>query len=97
MSQKKSDQLPADLQTLMTESVRDSAQNITTQLRIADQKAVKEAKANPDITIHDWSQEERKKFRQIAMGEWEKYAKRSPNAQKVYDSISTYLKDADLL
>ncbi|MGR5177375.1 TRAP transporter substrate-binding protein [Vibrio parahaemolyticus] len=97
MSQKKWDKLPADLQTIMTVSVRDFAQNITTQLRIADQKAVKEAKANPDITIHDWSQEERKKFRQIAMGEWEKYAKRSPNAQKVYDSITTYLKDADLL
>ncbi|KGY13018.1 MAG: TRAP transporter substrate-binding protein [Pseudomonadota bacterium] len=97
MSQKKWDKLPADLQEIMTVSVRDFAQDITTQLRIADQAAVKEAQANPDITIHDWSQEERKKFRQIAMGEWEKYAQRSPNAQKVYDSITTYLKGAGLL
>ena len=97
MSQKKWDKLPVDLQEVMTVSVRDFAQDITTQLRIADQKAVKDAEANPEITIHDWSQEERKKFRQIAMGEWEKYAKRSPNAQKVYDSITTYLKDSGLL
>ncbi|MGR5067599.1 MULTISPECIES: TRAP transporter substrate-binding protein [Vibrio] len=97
MSQKKWDKLPADLQEIMTVSVRDFAQDITTQLRIADQAAVKEAQANPSITIHDWSQEERKKFRQIAMGEWEKYAQRSPNAQKVYDSITTYLKGAGLL
>jgi len=97
MSQKKWDKLPGDLQEIMTVSVRDFAQDITTQLRIADQAAVKEAQENPDITIHDWSQEERKKFRQIAMGEWEKYAQRSPNAQKVYDSITTYLKGAGLL
>ncbi len=97
MSQKKWDKLPADLQEIMTVSVRDFAEDITTQLRIADQKAVKEAEANPNITIHDWSEEERRKFRQIAMGEWEKYAELSPNAKKVYDSITTYLKDSGLL
>ncbi|MCG9698968.1 TRAP transporter substrate-binding protein [Vibrio natriegens] len=97
MSQKKWDKLPADLQEIMTVSVRDFAEDITTQLRIADQKAVKEAEANPNITIHDWSEEERKKFRLIAMGEWEKYAELSPNAKKVYDSIMTYLKDSGLL
>ncbi|MCF7480990.1 TRAP transporter substrate-binding protein [Vibrio sp. J1-1] len=97
MSQKKWDKLPADLQEIMTVSVRDFAEDITTQLRIADQKAVKEAEANPNITIHDWSEEERKRFRLIAMGEWEKYAELSPNAKKVYDSITTYLKDSGLL
>lgn len=97
MNQKKWDKLPADLKEIMTVTVRDFAQDITTQLRIADQIAVKEAESNPDITIHDWSQEERKKFRQIAMGEWKKYAERSPNAKKVYSSITTYLKEAGLL
>ncbi len=97
MSQKKWDKLPADLQEIMTVSVRDFAEDITTQLRIADEKAVKEAEANPNITIHNWSEEERKKFRQIAMGEWKKYSELSPNAKKVYDSITTYLKDSGLL
>jgi TRAP-type mannitol/chloroaromatic compound transport system substrate-binding protein len=97
MSQKKWDKLPADLQAILTVSVRDFAQDITTQLRIADQKAVKEAQANPEITIHDWPASERKKFRQIAMGEWASYSKSSPNAKKVYDSITSYLKEAGLL
>ncbi|WP_434361790.1 TRAP transporter substrate-binding protein [Parasalinivibrio latis] len=97
MSQKKWDQLPDDLKQILTVSVRDFAQDITTQLRIADQQAVKQARQNPKITIHDWSMEERKKFRQIAMGEWEKFAERSPNAKKVYQSITSYLKDAGLL
>jgi TRAP-type mannitol/chloroaromatic compound transport system substrate-binding protein len=97
MSQKKWDKMPADLQEILIVSVRDFAQDMTTQLRIEDQKAVREAQADPNITIHDWSADERKKFRNIAMGEWEKYAKRSPNAQKVYDSITTYLKESGLL
>lgn len=97
MSQKKWDKMPADLQEILIVSVRDFAQDMTTQLRIEDQKAVREAQADPNITVHDWSADERKKFRNIAMGEWEKYAKRSPNAQKVYDSITTYLKESGLL
>jgi TRAP-type mannitol/chloroaromatic compound transport system substrate-binding protein len=97
VSQKKWDKLPADLQEILTVSVRDFAQDITTQLRIADQLAVKEAQANPEITIHDWSAEERKKFRAIAQSQWEIYAQKSPNAEKVYQSISAYLSENGLL
>ncbi|TPE53340.1 TRAP transporter substrate-binding protein [Maribrevibacterium harenarium] len=97
MSMKKWNKLPADLQAIMTVSVRDFANDITTQLRIADQKAVKEAAANPNITIHNWSDEERKKFRAIARTQWEEFAKQSPNAQKVYDTVTSYLEDNGLL
>ncbi|KZN14163.1 MULTISPECIES: TRAP transporter substrate-binding protein [Marinomonas] len=97
MNKKKWDKLPADLQTILTVSVRDFAQDMTTQLRIADQAAVKAAQADPNITIHDWSAEERKKFRAIARTQWEEFAKSSKNAQKVYDSITSYLEQNGLL
>lgn len=97
MSKKKWDKLPADIQAILTVSVRDFAEDITTQLRIADEAAVKVAKANPKITIHNWSPEERKKFRAIARVQWKEFAKRSPNAQKVYDSITQYLEENGLL
>ncbi|MBD5770999.1 TRAP transporter substrate-binding protein [Marinomonas colpomeniae] len=97
MNQKKWDKLPADIQAILTVSVRDFAQDITTQLNIADQIAVKAAQADPNITIHDWSAEERKKFRAIARTQWEEFAKGSKNAQKVYDSITTYLETNGLL
>lgn len=97
MSLKKWNKLPEDLQAIMTVSVRDFANDITTQLRIADQKAVKAAQEDPNITIHDWSAEERKKFRAIARTQWEEFAKESPNAQKVYDSVTTYLEENGLL
>ena len=45
----------------------------------------------------DWSPEERAKFRSIATGQWESVAGQSENAQKVYDTLTTYLKDAGLL
>ncbi|MBR9883288.1 MAG: TRAP transporter substrate-binding protein [Oceanospirillales bacterium] len=97
VSQKKWDKLPTDLQEILTVSVRDFAQDMTTQLRIADQQAVKAARNNPDITIHDWSAEERKKFRAIARSQWEEFAKESDNAMKVYTSITTYLEENGLL
>ncbi|CUB03369.1 TRAP transporter substrate-binding protein [Marinomonas fungiae] len=97
MSMKKWEKLPEDLQEIMTTSVRDFANDITTQLRIADQKAVKVAQQDPNITIHDWSAEERKKFREIARTQWAEFAKQSPNAQKVYDSITSYLEENGLL
>ncbi|PIE42554.1 MAG: C4-dicarboxylate ABC transporter substrate-binding protein [Gammaproteobacteria bacterium] len=97
ISQKKWDELPEDLQTLLVQSVKDLAIDMTTKLKKADEKAVEEAKKNPKITIHDWSAEERKKFRAIAQTQWEKFAGRSPNAKKVYDSVTGYLKEKGLL
>ncbi|MEZ8143041.1 C4-dicarboxylate ABC transporter substrate-binding protein [Enterovibrio norvegicus FF-33] len=97
ISQKKWDAMPADLQEILTTSVRDFSYDITTQLKIADQAAVTEAQNNPNITIHDWSGEERKKFREIAKTQWKVFAERSPNAQKVYDSVTLFLTSNGLL
>lgn len=97
ISQKKWDAMPADLQEILRTSVRDFSYDITTQLKIADQAALKEAQANPAITIHNWSDEERKKFREIAKTQWKVFAERSPNAQKVYDSVTTFLTSNGLL
>lgn len=60
-------------------------------------KAVNEAREDPSITIHDWSAEERKKFRAIAREQWKIYAEQSPNAQKVYESVSGFLESQGLL
>jgi TRAP-type mannitol/chloroaromatic compound transport system substrate-binding protein len=97
VSQKKWDKLPMDLQEILTISVRDFSYDMTTQLKIADQAAIKEAQANPDITIHDWSADERKKFRSIAQSQWKVFAERSDNAGRVYKSVTTFLSENGLL
>jgi TRAP-type mannitol/chloroaromatic compound transport system substrate-binding protein len=89
--------LPDDLKQVMEESVKQFAQDQVAALKAADEAAVEEAKAGGEITVHDWSDEERAKFRQIAMGEWEKVAERSENAGRVYESLTSYLRENGLI
>jgi TRAP-type mannitol/chloroaromatic compound transport system substrate-binding protein len=97
MNLKEWKELPEDIQAILTTSVRDFANDISTQLALADVEAVKEARSDPAITVHDWSDAERKQFRTIARDQWEIYAEQSPNAQKVYDSVTAYLESQGLL
>lgn len=91
------DGLPADLQEILTVSVRDFARDMVQQLEMLDAKAVREVSNDPSVTIIDWPAEERKKFRNIARSQWENWATRSPMAQKVYDKVTAYLRDQGLL
>ncbi len=97
MNKSKWDSLTADQQAALEESVQEFAQLQVATLREADQEAVQAAQAAGDITVHDWPAEERAKFRQIAQGEWQKVAERSENAQKVYDTLTSYLTEAGLM
>ena len=54
-------------------------------------------RANPDITVIDWSFEERKKFREIAVEAWHAMAKKSPLAQEALDSNLAYMRKIGLL
>ncbi|SFQ24466.1 TRAP-type mannitol/chloroaromatic compound transport system, substrate-binding protein [Roseivivax halotolerans] len=97
MNKSKWDSLSEEQQTMLETSVQDFAQMQIETLNEADQQAVEEAKASGEVTVHDWSDEERAKFRQIAQGEWEKVAERSDNAQKVYDALTAYLSEQGLM
>lgn len=97
ISEKKWNELPADLQQLLTQSVRELAQDITAKLKAADEVAVQEAMADPNITIHDWSPEERKKFYKIARSQWQVFSMHAPNAERVYRSVTKFLKKKGLL
>lgn len=97
MNKQKWDALPEDLQATLEQTVRDFAQHQVKTLSEADEKAVAQAKEGGEITVHNWSDEERAKFRSIATGEWEKLADRSDNARKVYDTLTGYLKEKGLI
>ncbi len=97
MNKAKWDALPEDLKAVLEESVADFATAQVAALAERDLKAVEEAKAGGEITVTDWSAEERAKFRTIATGEWAKVAARSDNAQKVYEVLTGYLKENGLM
>ncbi|MEH6631553.1 MAG: TRAP transporter substrate-binding protein [Halopseudomonas aestusnigri] len=97
MNKAKWDALPADIQKILEISVRDFAIDMTSKLAMKDLKAVAEASKDPSLTIHNWSAVERAKFRKIAQNQWAEVAKRSENAQKVYDVLLGYLTSQGLI
>lgn len=62
-----------------------------------DRQLVARDKAAGELTIIDWSQEERDKFRAIAQEAWADFAKGSDLAQEVYDAHIAFMKEAGLL
>lgn len=90
------DSLPEDIQTIFQETVAEVAQRTIAEVDEKDAAAIEEAKAQ-GATIHDWPDEERAKFRTIATGEWEKVATESESAQKVYDTLTSFLREEGLL
>ncbi len=97
MNKAKWDALPEDQQQALTDSVRAFSRSQVAALAEKDQAAVAEAEQNPEITVHNWSDEERAKFRTIAVGEWETVAEKSENARKVYDVLTGYLRDNGMM
>ncbi len=64
---------------------------------LQDRKIAAEQKAGNDVTVIDWSKEERAKFRQIAVGAWEDFATKSPLAKEALDAHVNYMKSVGLL
>ncbi|MGJ8532979.1 MAG: TRAP transporter substrate-binding protein [Alphaproteobacteria bacterium] len=97
MNKGKWDGLSDDVKAALEESVREFSLSQVAALAARDLEAVAAAKAGGTVTVSDWPAEERAKFRTIATGEWAKVAARSDNAQKVYDVLTTYLKENGLM
>lgn len=97
LNKAKWDALPDDLKKIMEETVKEFQQTQLKGNREADLAAVEAAKAGGKITVHDWSAEERAKFRALGTAEWAKVAEKSPMAKKVYDTLTAYLKSKGLL
>jgi TRAP-type C4-dicarboxylate transport system substrate-binding protein len=62
-----------------------------------DKELVARDKAGKDITVIDWAQSERDKFRELATGAWEAYARATPLGKEAYDSHMSYMKKKGLL
>ncbi|WP_227368606.1 TRAP transporter substrate-binding protein [Halomonas sp. M20] len=91
------DSLPDDLKSMLESSVVDMGDEMVAKLKELDQEAVEEVRQNPDIEIIDLPDEERAKFRNIAEKEWAIWAEKNDMTQKVYDSVTAYLKENNLM
>ena len=64
---------------------------------LQDRVVAEKYRAGDDVTIIDWPQEERDKFREIAMSAWEDYAAKSDLAQEALKAHTDYMKTIGLL
>ena len=90
------DSMPADLQQILEFSVDWLAYEQISIIAMADLEAIVEARAQ-GATVHNWSQEERAKFRAFAREQWAKKATESADAQRVFDSLTSYMEAQGLL
>ncbi|MFV0333120.1 MAG: TRAP transporter substrate-binding protein [Tropicimonas sp.] len=96
MNKAKWDALPDDVKQAFTDSIKVFQDNQVNGLKERDLAAVSEAEA-AGVTVHNWPDEERARFRAIAQEEWKNLAQGSPMAQKVYDTLTAYLTENGLL
>ena len=82
---------------LLTDAVHQYADDLASTMRERDEAVAEKLRNSDDVTLHSWSEEEKRKFRQISKDQWQAYAGRSENAQKVYDALTSYLKSQNLL
>lgn len=64
---------------------------------LEDQKIADAQRKGGEITVIDWSGEERAKFREIAVGAWEDFAKKSPLAKEALDAHLKFMRSTGLL
>ncbi|MEM9782087.1 MAG: TRAP transporter substrate-binding protein DctP [Pseudomonadota bacterium] len=71
--------------------------DVRRQLDLQDRAQAAKDMAAGDITVIDWPQEERDKFREIAVRAWEETADRSPAARAALDRHYSYMRSIGLL
>ena len=88
--------LPDDLKAIVESAVRDFATEMIQRNELADRRVARDA-AQRGFEPVDFSEEERRKFREISREVWQQYAARSPMAQRIYDSQVRFMRDIGLL
>ena len=91
------DSLSEDQQLVLETWFYAAYDDLRRQLDLQDKAQVAADTAAGDITVVDWAQAERDKFRAIAVEAWEETAGKSPAARAALDAHYTYMKSIGLL
>lgn len=88
--------LPDDVKALVEMATRDFHREMVERIGLQDLAVAADAAAD-GIELVAWSGEERRKFRDVAVGVWAEYAAGSPMARRIYDSHIAFLRRLGLL
>ena len=89
--------LTAGEKAMLTMWHRSSEDAMRREADLQDRRIAAKYADGSDVTVVDWSKEERAKFRQIAVGAWEDFAKKSPLAREALDAHLKYMRSVGLL
>lgn len=90
------DSLPKDLQRIISVAMEKLAFRTSLTFLIENERAAKALKEQ-GVTLHDWSPEDRKHFREVARRNWERWAQKTPEARKLVDSHIAFMKELGLV
>ena len=90
------DKLPADIQRMMEVALARAALDLAILTEIKDKKVAREIAAE-GVTLHDWSVEDRKRFRSFARERWQEWKDRSAHAASLVDSHVAHMQELGLI
>ncbi|MEM7041249.1 MAG: TRAP transporter substrate-binding protein [Pseudomonadota bacterium] len=91
------DALTEDQQLVLETWFYAAYDDLRRQLDLQDKQQVQADTAGGEITVVNWNQEERDKFRAVAAKAWEETADKSPEARKALDAHYDFMKKIGLL
>ena len=91
------DALDEDLQVILDVWYQAMMHDLRLRNDISDQELVARDRANPDIEVIDWPQEERDAFRALAQEAWAEYVAGDALAEKALEANITFMKRVGLL
>lgn len=90
------DSLPEDLQRIMDTAMQKLAFQTALTFEVKNREAAAKLRQQ-GITLHDWSEEERKVFRDAAQATWKEWAKKSPEAAALVESHIAFMQTLGLI
>jgi TRAP-type C4-dicarboxylate transport system substrate-binding protein len=84
------DALPEDIQRIFEVAMQKLAFQTAMTFEVENAKAAV-ALADQGVTLYDWSEEDRAAFRDAALGAWEGWADRTPEARAIVDSHKEFM------
>ncbi|MCT7378015.1 TRAP transporter substrate-binding protein [Chelativorans salis] len=90
------DAMPEHHRRIMEVAMEKLALRQAMSSEVANNEAVAELR-EAGVTIHNWSEEDRAEFREVAQEAWEGWAEKTPEARALVDSHKAYLKQLGLL
>ncbi len=90
------EKLPASIQKMIEVSLKGIALDLALLTEIRDAEAAVDL-TNMGVTLHDWSTEDRKTFREFAQSRWADWGNKTPAAKAVMESHVAFMKKIGLI